>query len=223
MRRIPALQLGKSGRQRMNEQGTRWAAWAGHLVDLWRLTSFRYANPHSYSKLRNIRSVARRTGATQMIETGTYLGNTAMRCAPRFERVYTIELDEKLASRAAAYLCKRHNVEVIQGDALVEVPKILARSGVERLLIYLDGHFSGGATALGDRPEPACDEIEVLGQFKNKIRGIVVDDFRCFGVERGWPSKSALLRSIETHFGGEFEILVHLDQVLVMRIQAPTG
>ncbi len=201
----------------MNEQGTRWAAWAGHLVDLWRLVSFRYSNPHSYTKVRNITSVARRTGATQMIETGTYLGNTAMRCASRFERVYTIELDGKLAARAAAYLRKRRNVEVIQGDALVELHRILARDGVERLLVYLDGHFSGGVTALGDRPEPACEEIEVLGRCKDRIRGIVIDDFRCFGTEPGWPTKSALLRSIETNFGKEFEILVHLDQVLVMR------
>lgn len=201
----------------MNKQGSHFAAWGGHLVDLWRLVRFQQRNPYSYSKFRNIKSAARRTGATQMIETGTYLGNTAMRCAPHFQKLYTIELDKDLAASAAAYLAKRKNVEVIQGDALAELPKILERPEVKDLLVFLDGHFSGGITAHGDVPEPACEEIEVLGRFKDKIRSIVIDDFRCFGNDAGWPTKSALLHSVETHFNDGFDISVHLDQVLVTR------
>src|SRR3954469_11885731 len=115
----------------MNKQGSHFAAWGGHLVDLWRLIRFNPRNPYSYSKFRNIKTVARRTGATQMIETGTFLGNTAMACAPYFRKVYTIELDEALAASAAAYLKRRPNVEVIRGDAAVELPKLLERSDVD--------------------------------------------------------------------------------------------
>jgi hypothetical protein len=201
----------------MNKQGARFAAYGGHLVDLWRLARFQYANPHSYSKFRNIKTVARRTGATQMIETGTFLGNTAMACAPYFRKLYTIELDEALAASAAAYLKRRPNVEVIRGDAAVELPKILERPDVNELMVYLDGHFSGGVTALGDVPEPACMEIETLGRFRDKIRGVVIDDFRSFGTEPGFPSKSDLLHSVEKHFNNGYEILIHLDQVLIMR------
>jgi hypothetical protein len=201
----------------MNKQGAHFAAFGGHLVDLWRLVSFQPSNPHSYSKFRNIKSVAKRTGATQMIETGTYLGNTAMRCAPHFQKLYTVELDKELVAKATVYLTKRKNVEVIQGDALAELPKILARPDVNNLLVFLDGHFSGGVTAHGDVPEPACEEVEVLRQFKSKIRAIIVDDFRCFGTDAGWPTKSALLHSLETCFNDDFDIAVHLDQVLITR------
>jgi hypothetical protein len=203
----------------MNKQGAHFAGYCGHLVDLWRLLTFQHYNPHSYSKFRNLKSVAVRTNATQLIETGTYVGNTAMRCSRHFEKIYTIELDEKLAAKAAAYLRRRPNVEVIQGDALAELPKILARPTVENVLVFLDGHFSGGDTALGDQPEPACDAITVLAQFKDKIRGIVVDDFRCFGRDKGWPTKSDLLHAIESYFNDQFDITIHLDQVLVFRRQ----
>jgi hypothetical protein len=207
----------------MNKQGAHFAAYCGHLVDLWRLLTFQHYNPHSFSKFRNIKSVALRTNATQMIETGTYVGNTAMRCSRYFQKVYTIELDKKLAAEAAAYLRRRANVEVIQGDALAELPKILARPTVDNLVVFLDGHFSGGDTALGDQPEPACDEIDVLAQFKGKIRAIVIDDFRSFGRGQGWPTKADLLRAIESSFNDQFDITVHLDQVLVIRRQGAPG
>ena len=199
----------------MNKQGAWIAAIGGHVVDLWHLYSFAHVNPHSYSKFRNIKSVAHRTGAKQMIETGTYLGNTAMRCSFHFDHVYTIELDGQLATQAASYLKPRPNVDVISGDALIELPKILAKPEATDLLVFLDGHFSGGRTALGDQAEPACDEIEILAKYRDKVRAIVIDDFRCFGVNADWPTKAELLNSIERHFNDEYEICVHLDQVLV--------
>src|SRR5262249_52955544 len=79
----------------------------------------------------------------------------------------------------------------------VELPKIVARSEVRDLLVFLDGHFSGGETALGELPEPAIEEIKALGAFRDKVRAVVVDDFRSFGVEQGWPSKASLIQSFE--------------------------
>src|SRR2546430_2701925 len=102
----------------MNKQGSTFAAYGGHLVDLWRLMCFRITNPHSYSKFRIINAMRKRSGARMMIETGTYLGNTADRCARKFEKVYTIELDQDLARQATEFLRRRPNVQVIQGDGL---------------------------------------------------------------------------------------------------------
>jgi hypothetical protein len=51
---------------------------------------------------------------------------------------------------------------------------------------------------------------------KDKIAGIIIDDFRLFGTEPGFPTKSALFEAIETYFPN-FAVTVALDQVLILR------
>jgi hypothetical protein len=201
----------------MNKQGASLSAAAGHIVDLYRLFRFEPTNPHSYSKFRQIKALAQRSGARTLIETGTYVGNTAMRCSTVFERVITIELDADLYRQASRYLSRRKNVECLEGDALSLLPQVLARADTDNVLVFLDGHFSGPGTAHGDVPEPACEEIEVLARYRDKITAFIVDDFRCFGKDAGWPRRFELLRAVENSFGEGFEYTIHMDQVLVWR------
>jgi hypothetical protein len=205
----------------MDWAGRDLRAIGGHLIDLYRLLAFDVRNPHSLSKFRNIDVLRRRTGARTMIETGTYKGVNAARCARMFDRVYTVELDPKLAREAKASLARWSNLEVIEGDGLVELPRLLARPDVQDVLVFLDGHFSGAGTATSDAPEPAVLEIEVLARYRDKVRAVVIDDFRCFGVDPDVPTKAELLRALETHLDGDYEIWVHFDQVLVAR--RPSG
>jgi hypothetical protein len=186
-------------------------------VDVWHLVTFDYQNPRSLSKFRNIMSVARKTGARQFIETGTLLGRTTRWAARRFERVVTVELEPSLASEAKARLKDLSNVEVLQGDALLRLPEILARPDVRDALVYLDGHFSGGVTARGQVDEPACRELELLVRYQDKVLGVVVDDFRTFGVDFPTPTKADLLRAAEENFGRDFTVHVHFDQLLLLR------
>ena len=201
----------------MNRQKSSLAAVGGHGKDLWNLFRFKIANPHSWSKYRQLKAVGRRTGAKMFVETGTYLGNTSMRCSKVFDRVVTIELDPDLHRQAKSFLSSRANVECVLGDATQELPQILSREDCRDAVLFLDGHFSSGETAHGDVPEPACELLDSLAAYKEKICGIVVDDFRLFGVEKGWPKKSELLSSAEQHFAG-FRFSIHLDQLLIEKI-----
>ena len=173
----------------MNKQGASLSAAAGHVVDLYRLFRFEPRNPHSYSKYRQIKALAQRSGARVLVETGTYVGNTSMRCSRVFERVFTIELDPDLFRQASRYLASRGNVECLEGDALELLPQVLERADVSNALVFLDGHFSGPGTAHGGLAEPACKEIEVLAKHRDKITAFIVDDFRRFGRDEGWPNK----------------------------------
>jgi hypothetical protein len=157
-----------------------------------------------------------------LIESGTFLGNTAMRASRRFDRVITIELSPEFHRQASQYLARRSNIECILGDSTKVLPEVLKRPDVADALVYLDGHFSEAGTAIGEEAEPACTEIRLLAQRKEKVAAFVVDDFREFGVARGFPSKSELLRCIEQHFG-DYVLAVHLDQVLVWRKPGPGG
>jgi hypothetical protein len=202
----------------MNKQNREFQAIVGHLIDLYRIASFNFSNPHSYTKFRAIKSLQKKTNSKVLIETGTYLGVTTKRCAPIFEKVYTVELDETLANKAKTFLHSKKNVEVIQGDALDSLASILENSliNISSVLIFLDGHASGGDTACGNLPEPAIEELKIIAQYKNKVNAIIIDDFRLFGVDDGFPSKSDVLKTIEDNFE-EYNSTVYLDQIVISR------
>jgi len=198
----------------MNRQDRTWQAPFGMVVDFFELARFRFATMRSLNKFRQIHHEAKRVRAKTLIETGTYLGVTTRRCARVFDRVLSIELDPKLAQQASAYLADLRHVEVLQGDAVEWLPKLLERPDVDSVFLFLDAHFSSGVTACGDEPEPALLELDVIARHIGKVRGFVIDDFRSFGLEPGFPKKSELLSACERLFPG-FDLRVHLDQVIV--------
>lgn len=191
-------------------------AFTDHLEDLWRLGNFSFKNPRSLTKFRQIKSVARSSGAQCLIESGTYRGHTTKRCAPVFEKVVTIEIDDNLADQAKKYLQNNANVEVVKGNVIDCLPAILEKDDMQNVLVYLDGHYSGGVTGKGTTDEPACDAINVLSKYSHKLSAIIIDDFREFG-HPGVPKKSHLIGACENFFGEDTRLTVHLDQVIVCR------
>ena len=204
----------------MNAQN-RWpAGLVGYLIDLSRLGRGLPINLHSMMKYLVIRALARRTGANCLVETGTFLGVTAARCARVFDTVLTVELDPQLAAQATKFLAKYANVTVYQGDAVSLLPNMLAHRGATKTIVFLDAHFSGGDTAHGDVPEPAIAELSILAEHADRISGIIIDDFRSFGVDEGFPSKAELLAAAEVHFPHPiFVIKAHCDQIVIERAE----
>ncbi len=188
----------------------------GHLYDIYLLCTFRFRNPHSYTKYRLIKSIKNMSNAENLIEVGTYKGITTKRCSKIFKKVYTIELDHELFMSSRKYLENADNVTSIEGDAKNALPELLVKTEPDTL-VFLDGHFSGSDTAIGDEPEPALFLIDCLADHIDKLSAVVIDDFREFGY-KGWPKKSELLQKLEDCFvEREFEILIHLDMVAVAR------
>ena len=193
---------------------------AGYFQDLYRIARLNFSNPHSYTKFLLIDRVRKNTGATILIEAGTFRGITTARASSVFDQVYSIELDKTLAAAATENLSSKKNVKVIQGDALQVIPQLFEDHELHDVLLFLDGHFSGSETACGDLPEPAAEELRALKPYRDKIRAIVIDDLRSFGTESGFPMKSELLRSAEDEFGSDFDITLFLDQLIITRKHA---
>lgn len=167
------------------------------------------------------RSLGKRTGAKCLIESGTYLGVTAARCARSFEWVLTIELDIDLANQATNFLRRFGKVKVFQGDAVKLLPQLMAREDARAAVVFLNGHYSGGNTAQGDVAEPAILELEILAQHRDRVCGIIIDDFRLFGAEAGFPKKSDVVLAVERFFpSSAYELYVHADQLIVVRRNA---
>ncbi len=204
----------------MNDPKTFLEPFAGYALDLIARLRNRPFTPHSLTKLHNLRTARVLSGATTAIEIGTYKGVTTKRLARMFDRVVTIEIDRSLFD-GAKLRCKGHNNIVFHlGDGSKLLPQILAEE--KNTLVFLDGHFSGDGTGHGDEPEPALQELDLIAANLERVSAIVVDDFRLFGVEPGWPKKSELLAKLEAVFPqSQWHITPQLDQILVYRRQSP--
>lgn len=130
------------------------------------------------------------------VETGSYLGEGARRLAASFAQVITIELSEEFAGKARANLCDVPHAEVVQGHSA----KVLGRlpKGVPTLW-FLDGHWSGGATAGAEDECPVLEELAAIaGGSPDDV--VVIDDARLFAAApppphdpKQWPELVAVM------------------------------
>jgi predicted O-methyltransferase YrrM len=180
----------------LNEPGAIFQPLAGFALDLVRRLRNQPHVPHSLSKLQNLKTCKRLTGARTAVEIGSFKGVTTRRLARIFENVVSVEIVPELHEIAKAHCRGCSNVELLLGDGAKLLPSIAAR--VDRAVIFLDGHFSGGKTGQGDEPEPVLKELDLIAPHLKNFSAIVVDDFRLFGVEDGWPQKAEVLAKLET-------------------------
>lgn len=110
------------------------------------------------------------------IETGTYLGDGIKSVMDDYSVVHSIELAEKWYDYNVEQFKGNTNVKMYLGDSKVMLKSIL-ESINEPVTIYLDAHYSGGTTALGDEETPLLFELELLKQ-RQYDDIIIIDDCR---------------------------------------------
>ena len=83
------------------------------------------------------------------------MGGTVGYFLPHARRIVSVEIEPRLYEAAQHRFRSSPSVELVLGDALEEIPRVLA--GVsDPPLVYLDGHFTGGVnTEPGRFVEPA--------------------------------------------------------------------
>jgi hypothetical protein len=111
------------------------------------------------------------------VETGTYRGMTARALAALFESVVTIELSQDMHRQAVTALRDLSNVQAIQGHSSEVLCRIARRDAAT--LYFLDGHWSGGATAGAGDECPLLDELAAIGA-GHEDDCLVIDDARLF-------------------------------------------
>lgn len=113
------------------------------------------------------------------VESGTYLGQTALNASKVFREVHTIELSARLHTQAKMHLYQAKNVFCYLGDSAKLLPQILSKIN-SPTLFYLDGHFSGGLTAQGSANTPVLEELRAIYESKIADGCILIDDLKCF-------------------------------------------
>ncbi len=130
------------------------------------------------------RRVLKREGIPQgaWIETGTYLGGTTKLLAGISSQVVSIEPSQWLHHHASRRLRRFRNIELLYGTSEDMLEKALTAIKGKTLNLWLDGHYSAGATYQGENETPIMRELEIVARHAHRFESltIFVDDIRCF-------------------------------------------
>ncbi len=157
-----------------------WHATVRDLIDVaWFRLHPTLPPPHGV-KVGIVLDYARRAGIRTLVETGTCRGAMVSKCARAFDKIFTIELDPVLARLAGSRLARFAHVHVRQGDSGRLLREILAIVR-EPCLFWLDAHWSGGDTAMGDTETPLVEELQAIIDHGHPGHVVLIDDARMFG------------------------------------------
>jgi hypothetical protein len=160
----------------------------------------RFGPPHII-KRRMLLDHAKKFNTNILIETGTFLGDMVFAMKDHFKEIYSIELSKDLHDRARAEFEKDPHIHLVAGDSSTALDSVLAGIN-QRCLFWLDGHYSGGITALGDVRCPVRAEIEAILRHPIKDHVLLIDDAICFDGNHGYPTLFELHDTVLSRFPG---------------------
>lgn len=182
-----------------------------HIVE-WMVTQ-QPEQPPSALKLASLLYAMRRFGIRTFVETGTYMGDTAAAMAQFGNQVITIELSAELHEKACARFADNPLVRCERGDSGDLLPAIIARLDAPAMF-WLDGHYSGGFTAKGERDTPLMQELEALAAARQERPALIdgsavfIDDARLFG-DGDYPSVEEMREFAKRNLPRHAVSLVH--------------
>lgn len=155
--------------------------------------------PHAV-KRRNILRYRDELGLKILVETGTYKGEMVEAMKGEFEKVYSIELADHFYEAAVKRFENDANVEILHGDSGRVVKELLTRLD-QPSLFWLDGHYSAGNTARGDKDTPVMEELEHIFSVPDLRCAILIDDARCFegDSDQVYPSTDEVRALVAKH------------------------
>lgn len=176
----------------------------------------------SPDRLRPLRDIG---GTKAFIETGTYLGQTTAAMRTLFKQVVSIELSDELYIEACKKFADDASVRLLHGDSATQLDIALDVTGGSAVMIWLDAHWSGGATARASENTPIMSELESIRRRSRDGDIILIDDIRYFidlpeGFDThesngGYPSLIRLLEVI-TSLPGNYRAFMAGDVLVAM-------
>jgi hypothetical protein len=169
--------------------------------------------PHKVKQL-TVSEYARNFGCQVLVETGTFRGDMIEAQRSNFKRVYSVELANGLWEKAVTRFQNDPHVTIIQGDSS-RVLRELVPTLTEATLFWLDGHYCGGDTAMGDKECPIYAEIEAILNSSNG-HVMLVDDARLFVGKRDYPTITQLAAFVKA-LNSEYHLTVSHDIIRIVK------
>lgn len=169
--------------------------WAHRIVE--RITSNEYKGQGKPApavlKRKTVAAYAKKYGCNVLIETGTYLGEMVEYQARNFKEIFSIEIADLFYEFSSKRLRKYNNIFIIKGDSSIALGKVCKNiSRDDRVIFWLDGHYSGGHTGKGEKECPIYEELTNIFKTRTDKDVILIDDARCFNGEGDYPTVSEL-------------------------------
>lgn len=171
----------------------------GHYPDYWywKVRGEPRRIPHLL-KQRTVLEYARAYRLTTLVETGTYYGEMIAAVGKHFQRIYSIELDARLAKLAQQRFRANARVEIIEGDSQKVVPRLLQQIN-ERCLWWLDAGYCGWIGELGN-PNRLGSELNSILSDRRFTHVVLMDDADGVNGEGGSPTLDELIGSIQSTY-----------------------
>ena len=151
----------------------------------WEKNNKPFPPPH-WVKQTVVKEYQQKSNYKILIETGTYRGDMIFAQLARFDSIFSIELSEKLYKKAVKRFRNYKQVHLFKGDSGVILNEVMKQISAPAIL-WLDGHYSGGITAKGEKECPIWEELTTV--IKNKQPHILlIDDARLFTGENDYPT-----------------------------------
>lgn len=138
-------------------------------------------------KQKILRKFAKQYNLKVFVETGTYYGEMVDAMKGIFDRVYSIELSQELFEKAKERFKPSKHVELLMGDSGKVLENVMKKID-QPALFWLDGHYSTGVTARGEKDTPIYKELQHILNSEDLRHVIIIDDARCFGNDPAYPT-----------------------------------
>lgn len=173
------------------------------IIDKWNKEGKPSPPPHVI-KQQVILEYAQLNDIDTLVETGTFKGQMIEAQKNHFKKIFSIELDEAWHAKATEKFKKDDNVELILGDS-AKVLKNVFENRSNNIVFWLDGHYSGPGTALGEKQCPVLEELDRI--FDNsQDHVILIDDARLFNGSNDYPTIEELKQFIASKSKNEIEV-----------------
>ncbi|ACA98426.1 MULTISPECIES: hypothetical protein [Cyanophyceae] len=158
------------------------------------------------------------------VETGTYLGGTAVWASKIFQFVFTIEFSPELFHKAKEKFADVQNVKCLFGDSREQLKEIIDTLD-QPALFWLDAHWSGGVT-YGDEDQcPLLEELEILNNSEYN-HFILIDDARLFlsppqpphQVDH-WPNICNIVDVLRKKYSDKYIVIIE-DVIIAVPLEA---
>lgn len=165
--------------------------------------------PHIY-KQKTIDEYRLQYDIDILVETGTYLGDMVEAQKNNFSKIFSVELSERLHRKAKKRFRTDSHVNIIHGDSGTRLSEIVSTLR-QPALFWLDGHYSAGITAKGNKNCPVLEELSAI--FQSEFAHIIlIDDARLFNGTDDYPRLEELTNLLES--GGSRYIMNVKDDII---------
>lgn len=115
------------------------------------------------------------------IETGSFVGETMDDIKNSFYKIISIEITDKYFDYCRNKFINYSNIEIIHGDSLNVLPLLIEKYNNERIMFFLDAHYSAGDTGKNHLDVPLIEELKIINRDLKNSCLVIIDDADLFG------------------------------------------